>query len=171
MNCLPITSGYNRNQCSGQAGVYEFYINNFDKEDTFIEDGNEIVGTFSFAGATNSYFRIEQANETGIFSETIDKPNGRGAGPAQYIQTIEFTLHNITPEDRLLIKKIKDGTFRMVVRDMNGAYRIAGYNNGMSQTAMEFSTTDLNCKVTLTGNEKYSAPFVDEAGFLSVISA
>ena len=169
MACV-LTSGYTI-PCRSSGGISELYIGTFNGNAlTYGATANgEII---SFSGATVSFWRFQQINETAAVTEA-----GAGSDPnGTYFvtTTIELTLHTMTQELSNQITLLGQGRWRIIALDQNGSYWLLGKQNPVTVTStsggLGKAFGDMNgATITFTAKEPIHMTKVSTSAALSVI--
>ncbi|RYY51493.1 MAG: hypothetical protein EOO06_00380 [Chitinophagaceae bacterium] len=168
-NCVTI-SGFSLGCNAGMAGISKVYIGDWVEGDSFVKDGNGIIGTFSFAGATTSYYTFEQEIGVGSFVEPPKFENNN----VYYEQSLQITLHNLDNNTRKEILALNRGKWRVIIQDQRGNYKLMGENNPVRASAGDIGVGkapgDLHgAIITFTCTENEMAPFITAACVASVV--
>ena len=102
----------------------------------------------------------------GVGSFTQNIQSDRATGTTAFEQVLEITLKKLTAATHKELKMLVWGNPKVIIKDYNGNYFIAGIEHGMDVTGGTIVTgaamNELSgYTLTLTGMEKKPAPFLD----------
>lgn len=118
-NCI-FTNGYTIPTClEFSGGINYVAIAAYNGTNTtYVYGTDDIIGTMSFTGATNSYFKFEQVEQTSALSiKTI--PN-KETGTIYTEQTLELMFHGLDAPLLNRLKFLLSGRFSIFVYDNAG---------------------------------------------------
>lgn len=129
MACI-LTNGFSLGCKDSTGGIQEAYIANFSATTTYAEDSENVITGFT---SPNTYFKIEQRNETGELLEEGNHSVENGTN--FYTQTVNLILHKKDSISRNLIFLMAQAQMTVIVLDQNGKYWLLGRQNGADVTA------------------------------------
>lgn len=155
------------------GGIKEVQFVNFsDLPTSDITLTDEVVS--AVAGTPNSY--VYEVRDASSYTENIQ--TSTETGTTAYEQVVELTLKKLTKEDHKALRVLATGRPKVIIRDQNDNYFLAGIENGCQVTAGTIVTgqamNDLSgYTLTITGMEKAPANFLDSdpttIGFTEVL--
>jgi len=148
------------------GGIEEVYFINYE-DAPFSTFTNSVVAgeedNIATVSGTPSAFLYE-IRGVGSFTQNIQ--SDRATGTTAFEQVLEITLKKLTAADHKELKLLVYGNPKVIIKDYNGNYFIAGLEHGMDVTGGTIVTgaamNELSgYTLTLTGMEKKPAPFLD----------
>lgn len=172
MNCknlIPITKGCEDNNL---GSIKNAWIADYSSIDTFTLDEdtsgtNPGVVTALTLVPTEEFVHFSFGKNTSSYTE--DWQGDIAADVHLWASAINIGLRRIEVSKRNAIMVLAEGRRQLVVitEDNNGEYRIFGLDDGMRLSAMASGTNETRdagtfYTITLSGEDKWMAPFVDE---------
>lgn len=139
----------------GVGGVQEIYLANIKDIDTWTKDTCGSI-TDVVMCLNKCFYTFEVLDETGQFTETVEKNNGLYNAN----MTITGRIVAVDCETRDAVKQLAGARLVTIIKDNNGLFYIAGLRTGFTLTSSNFDTgvarTDaFGTVVTLTAFEPY----------------
>lgn len=167
MSCI-LSSGYATSCRDNLGGVVKLYIGSFDDDVVFTYGTNSVI-TGTSSGSLSNFYEFEQEIQTASF--TYASEVNEETQSVFYTNTIELTLHKLSPENNNIVKLLAQGKWRVVILDNRGTYWLAGIQNPVKVSTIAGGAgkamSDLSgATITLMNQERYPINSV-ESGFVS----
>jgi len=150
---------------NSHGGIFELYLGSFNKNDTYtINSSNSAITSISL---TNSLYRYQQPLETVDFQQPGQYNED---GTHSFLQTVAFTLHQISAVTRNTLIKLSDAHLICIIKDIGSNYWICGRTTGMnvieSNASLNKLFTDPNSiSITLQAEEPEPFDLLTEEAF------
>jgi hypothetical protein len=167
MSC-DITKG-RRLPCKDQkAGVKALYFANFDNYDVVY--ANSVLTSL---GTMSEVFKWEVKGTANTLTETAN--TSRDNGTTFFSQVVAANLTSLDPETQNQMKLLIWGRPLCFVEDYNGNIKLCGIESGMEATGGTIVTGGASGDLSgftleLTGEERYPAPFLNDAAKTALLA-
>jgi hypothetical protein len=169
MSCI-LSGGYTLGCKDQTGGIKEVYIKVYDSTDIFAEDGTEgvIEVATDSSDAALAYFKFEQRNEQGEFTQTGNHSVENGTNFWTQAVNLVFSKNDVA--NRNTLKVLAQARLSVIVLDQNGVYWLVGETNGVDLVASTSGAGkaygDLSgSTITLEAMEKLPASQLSETTF------
>ena len=153
MACL-ITEGVSLDCRQGSGGIDKIYLTEWANVASITSSSGTITAISMNSG--KKFWEVQVEMEDAAFTEdaTISIENGT----TFYAQALTFSVYKMTAKNRNIVRLLTQNRLAVIVKDMDGVYRLAGETRAMHLTAAAGATGkasgDKNgYNITLTGKE------------------
>ena len=153
MPCISV-EGVTLDCRQGAGGVDKIYLTEWAN----VASVTSASGSISAIGMNSGkkFWEVQLEMEDALFNEdaTISVENGT----TFYAQTLTFSVYKMTAKNRNIVRLLTQNRLAVIVKDMDGVFRLAGETRAMHLTASASTTGkasgDKNgYNITLTGKE------------------
>ncbi len=153
MSC-PIIEGVTLDCRQGAGGVDKIYLTEWSNIASITSASGTITAISMNSG--KKFWEVQLEMEDAQFNE--DENTSVENGTIFYAQTLTFSVYKMTAKNRNILRLYAQNRLAVIVKDMDGVYRLAGETRAMHKTAQTSSTGkasgDKNgYNITLTGKE------------------